>query len=73
MNLPESTVQKEVIKGILLPRCRICQQVPPGGIRGGIKFKKAFICRQCEEQIVVTQVGSPGYEDLMEKMKQVLK
>lgn len=59
--------------GVLLPRCYFCSEVPPEGIRGGIKLKKAFICRRCEKEIVSLQVGAPGYQELLEKLKRVLK
>ena len=67
--------KKRMIKsiGVLLPRCYFCGEVPPGGIRGGIKVKKAFICIKCEKEIVSLQVGTPGYDELLEKIKQVLK
>ncbi|HEX3011770.1 MAG TPA: sigma factor G inhibitor Gin [Syntrophomonadaceae bacterium] len=68
-NEPELTKPK----GVLLPRCHFCGEVPPGGIRGGIKVKKAFICIKCEEEIVSLQVGAPGYSELLEKLKRVLK
>lgn len=67
--------KKRMVKsmGVLLPRCYFCGEVPPGGIRGGIKVKKAFICIKCEKEIVALQVGAPGYHELLEKIKQVLK
>lgn len=59
--------------GELLPRCYFCGEVPAEGIRGGIKVKKAFICMKCEKEIVLLKVGAPGYQELMEKIKRVLK
>lgn len=59
--------------GILLPRCRICNQVPQEGIRGGIKLKRAFICNQCEQDIINVDVGSEQYEILLQKIKSILK
>lgn len=59
--------------GMLLPRCYFCGEVPPGGIRGGIKVKKAFICVKCEKEIVSLKVGAPGYNEFLEKIKRVLK
>ncbi|MGI5921709.1 MAG: sigma factor G inhibitor Gin [Syntrophomonadaceae bacterium] len=64
---------KKESKAVILPVCHICNQVPEGGIRGGIRLKKAFICTRCEQKIVVVKVGTPDYRMLMEKLKQVLK
>mgnify|MGYP000894033453 CR=1 FL=1 len=63
--------KNETIKGILLPRCYFCGQVPDEGIRGGVIIKKAFICRQCETQIVDLQIGSPVYEIVIKKIKKL--
>jgi len=66
-------VDHDVAKGILLPRCIMCGQVPQGGIRGGIRIKKAFICTPCEQQLIHSDVGSIKYQILLEKIKQILK
>lgn len=60
-------------EGILLPRCYFCNMVPEDGIRGGVKVKKAFICRKCEEAIVAMEVGSPGYNIVITKLKELFK
>ncbi|PKM77479.1 MAG: hypothetical protein CVU90_06425 [Firmicutes bacterium HGW-Firmicutes-15] len=67
------TIIPEVAKAIILPRCRICSQVPKEGIRGGIKLRKAFICTQCEQEITNIDVGSANYQILLEKIKRILK
>jgi hypothetical protein len=66
-------ITQEVASRNLLPRCTICSQVPRGGIRGGIKLKKAFICTQCEQEIANVDVGSANYQVLLEKIKRILK
>lgn|GEM_PF-1507344 len=58
-------------RGILLPRCYLCGNVPKGGIRGGVKIKKAFICEQCEQQIVSLQAGTSNYQNLIEEIKKI--
>jgi hypothetical protein len=67
------TIIPEVTKAIILPRCQICNQVPKDGIRGGFKLKKAFICTQCEQEIVDVDVASAYYQILLEKIKRILK
>ncbi len=67
------TIIPELGKAIILPRCRICNQVPKEGIRGGIKLKKAFICTHCEQEIANVDVGSENYQILLEKIKTILK
>lgn len=61
------------VQGVLLPRCIMCGEVPPGGIRGGIKLKKIFICTACEQQLIHSEVGSSKYQDFLQKIKQILK
>jgi hypothetical protein len=60
-------------RGVLLPRCSLCAEVPEQGIKGGIKLKKAFICNQCEEKISHAEMDSDYYEILIEKLKDILK
>lgn len=59
--------------GILLPCCSVCGEVPALGIHGGIKLKRFFICRECEWAILTVEVGSPDYEMLMDKLKNIVK
>ena len=67
------TIVPKIAKAIILPRCQICSQVPKGGIRGGIKLKKAFICTQCEQEIANVEVGTAYYQILLDKIKKILK
>jgi hypothetical protein len=60
-------------KGILLPRCHICSQVPAEGFRSGIRIKKAFICKQCETDIINMDMASARYELIMNKIKSIFK
>jgi hypothetical protein len=62
-----------VSKGTLLPRCVMCDQVPPGGLRDGIRLKRAFICTQCEQKLTHSHVGSLYYQTMLEKIKAILK
>jgi Inhibitor of sigma-G Gin. len=61
------------VQAVLLPRCTLCGEVPPAGIRGGIKLRKAFICTSCEQQLIHSDVGSTKYHEFLEKIKQLLK
>ncbi|QGU00588.1 hypothetical protein SYNTR_1994 [Candidatus Syntrophocurvum alkaliphilum] len=58
---------------IILPVCGLCGNVPNEGLRDGIKLKKLFICTQCENDIVNLEVGSEGYERLLERIKKTFK
>jgi len=60
-------------KGIILPRCGICNQVPEEGIRGGLIIKKAFICNKCQNKMINIDVGSPEYEVILNKIKKIFK
>jgi len=57
---------------VVLPRCSVCEQVPPDGLRDGIRLKKAFICSRCEKLIVHSDVASFNYKMLIEKLKRIL-
>lgn len=65
--------QHDVSRGILLPRCILCEQVPNDGIRGGIRVKRAFICTKCEQQLIQSDVSSIDYQKILEKIKMILK
>lgn len=60
-------------KGKILPICYLCGEVPESGIRGGLKLKKAFICKKCEQEIVSLRIDSPLYEEVKEKIKKILR
>ncbi len=57
---------------LVLPRCWICDQVPSGGIRDGIRLKKAFICSGCERIIVQSDVASGQYQIFINRLKKIL-
>ncbi len=56
---------------IILPICSICNQVPAEGIGGVIRVGKAWICSQCEQEIVNLEVGSPKYGLILDKIRKV--
>lgn len=63
----------DVIKtGKVLPVCLICNEVPAGGIRDGIKLKRGFICSHCEGSIIGMQPGSSEYEEVIGKLRAIL-
>ncbi len=58
---------------VLLPRCVICEQVPLGGIREGIKIRGGFICSHCEKTIVAMDAGSSNYNQILHKIRTLIK
>lgn len=60
-------------KGLLLPRCSFCGNVPAEGIHGGLKLKRLFVCRECEREILTLEVGTPAYDELMKKIKSLYR
>jgi hypothetical protein len=56
-----------------LPRCVICEQVPLGGIREGIKIRGGFICSHCEKTIVAMDAGSSNYNQILHKIRTLIK
>lgn len=65
-------VDDGVKTGKVLPVCLICNEVPEGGIRDGIKMNIGFICGHCERNIVVMQPGSSEYEEVIGKLRAML-
>lgn len=57
---------------VILPRCKICGNVPEKGIAGGMKFRRAFICNECEKKIVSLDVGSQEYQMILATIKSIL-
>jgi len=57
---------------MLLPRCALCDQVPEGGIRSGVKVKNAFICDACQAELLIIDVGSQRYNSIVDKVKRIL-
>lgn len=60
-------------KGLVLPVCSICNQVPSQGIRGVIRVGRAWICWNCEQEIMDLEIGSPKYGVMLEKLRRVWK
>lgn len=73
MGIQNTCMEQEDKKGILLPRCCFCKQVPEDGICGGIKLKKGFLCKNCEWEIINVELGSSHYQEVLEKIKNLLK
>lgn len=71
MEKTAASVQETPDKGVLLPRCIVCQQVPARGIAGGFKIRKAFICHHCEQEILNLDTGSPAYQQIINRLKQM--
>lgn len=69
----QKSLSQGVTKAVVLPVCSLCDNVPTNGIRDGIKLKKLFICSTCEYEIVNMEVGSEGYEKLLEKIKRTFR
>ncbi len=67
--------QKELltVKGQLLPRCALCEEVPLRGIMGGYLIKGLFLCETCEKEILNLKVGSSQYEFYLQKIKKLLR
>lgn len=65
--------ENDLYKGNVLPVCSICNQVPALGIGGIIKIGRVIICQACEQEILRLEVGSPGYDIMLEKMRKVWK
>lgn len=61
------------VKGLLLPRCAICEEVPNEGIKGGYLINKSFVCSSCERRILDTEVGSPAYQEILELIKKIIR
>lgn len=57
----------------LLPVCAICHLIPRNGIGGGIRLKKSFICSDCETEIANLTADQEVYEEMIEKIKMILK
>jgi hypothetical protein len=60
-------------QAMLLPVCDFCNQVPEQGIKGVMRVGKAWLCQACESRIIQMEVGSPDYEVMLEKMKNIWK
>ncbi|ADI00851.1 MAG TPA: hypothetical protein GXX39_06115 [Syntrophothermus lipocalidus] len=58
-------------KGQVLPRCKLCDEVPEEGLRGGYLINGIFICRGCEAVIMRLQVGTPDYEEMLNRIKKL--
>lgn len=75
MNYTQNSTDSEVSrhKENILPVCSICNQVPSLGIKGVIKVGRAWICWECEQDIMLLEIGSPGYGVMIEKIRSIWK
>ncbi len=60
-------------KGVILPRCCICNEVPPEGICGGMIMKQSFLCQKCEEAIIRLTAESANYHEVLGRIKALFK
>lgn len=56
--------------GRLLPCCRLCGNVPAGGIAGGYRINKSFICYDCETKLVTLTAGSAAYDEYLMRLRE---
>lgn len=68
MNLTWPTEDNKVVN-LLLPRCACCGEVPAKGIKGGYLLNKAFLCLDCEKDIVNLNIDSPAYANILAIIK----
>lgn len=61
------------VKGQVLPRCVLCEEVPVNGIAGGYLINGMFLCETCESAIVELEVGSSRYKYYVERIKRLLR
>ncbi|NLV16745.1 MAG: hypothetical protein GXY50_06045 [Syntrophomonadaceae bacterium] len=60
-------------KGVILPQCCLCEQVPPRGIMGGYLINSNFLCESCENSILKLEIGSMEYDIYVERIKKIIK
>jgi len=65
--------RQEKQTGVLLPCCAICEQVPPEGIKGGIKIRRGFICSDCEKTIIGIDASSREYNRILLKIRAIMR
>lgn len=61
------------VKGQLLPRCVLCEEVPVNGIARGYLINGMFLCETCESTIIELEVGSSQYKHYVERIKRLLR
>ena len=61
------------VKGQLLPRCVLCEEVPVNGIAGGYLINGMFHCETCESTIIELEVVSSQYKHYVERIKRLLR
>lgn len=66
-------VPGEEKRGVLLPRCCICNEVPAGGISGGMKVKRNFLCQKCEGAIIRLTAESADYNEILRRLRALFK
>ncbi|MGI6145421.1 MAG: hypothetical protein GX092_04490 [Clostridia bacterium] len=57
----------------VLPICFLCNLVPQEGMRSGFFLKGVFICTQCEQEIISSNVEEPEkYNIAIAKLREIL-
>jgi len=59
------------VMAVVLPCCSICNEVPAEGIKGVIRVGKAWICGDCEQEIVELEIGDPNYGVILDRIRKV--
>ena len=57
----------------VLPICFLCNLVPQEGMRGGFLLKGVFICTQCEQELINSNMEDPEkYKMAIAKLRGIL-
>ncbi|MFA6807934.1 MAG: sigma factor G inhibitor Gin [Eubacteriales bacterium] len=59
-------------KSNIYPKCYICGNVPRCGICGGFRLLGEFICKECEQRIIVSEAGTEEYLDIIRVISKIL-
>lgn len=60
-------------RGMVLPLCKLCGEVPLRGIIGGYLINRNFVCESCENTIVNLEIGSQEYDFYVQEIKKIIK